>query len=104
MRQYLLETNGQSDVSYIFLEISRQRSDIYWLPYDTGHAVDFIVDENMLWFFPSKQGRPRLKSESREIYLMNTLPYLTLPYAWCYQPANSEDHQEFSYVELLYLL
>ena len=48
MRQYLLETNGQSDVSYIFLEISRQRSDIYWLPDGTGHAVDFIVDENIL--------------------------------------------------------
>ena len=61
MRQYLLETNGQSDVSYIFLEISRQRSDIYWLPNGIGHAVDFIVDENMLWFFPSRQGRPRLK-------------------------------------------
>ena len=53
MRQYLLETNGQFNVSYIFLEISRQRSDIYWLSNGTGHAVDFIVDENMLWFFPS---------------------------------------------------
>ena len=63
MRQYLLKSNGQSDVNYIFLEISRQRSEIYWLPNSTSHTVDFIVDENMLWAFPSKQGRPRLKSE-----------------------------------------
>ena len=57
MRQYLLETNGQSDVSYILLEISRQRSDIYWLSDGTGHAVDFIVDENILWNFPLKTGK-----------------------------------------------
>ena len=69
MRKYLLDTNGQSDISYILFEINRQRSDIYWLPNGTGHTVDFIADENMLWVFPSKQGRPRLKSESREIYL-----------------------------------
>ena len=65
MRQYLLETNGQSDVSYISLEISRQRIDIYRLPNGTGHVVDFVDDENMLWVFPLKTGMPRLKSESQ---------------------------------------
>ena len=56
MRQYLLETNRQSDIGYIFLQISRQRSDVYWLPNATGHTVDFIVDGNM--FFPQNgEGR-----------------------------------------------
>ena len=53
MRQYLLKTNGQLNVNYILLEISRQRSEIYWLPNGTGHALDVMIDENILWFSPS---------------------------------------------------
>lgn len=49
MRKYLLKVKGQFNTRYIHLQVSRQRSDIYWLPNDTGHAVVYMVDENISW-------------------------------------------------------
>ena len=48
-RKHLLNVKGQFNIRYIHLQVSRQRSDIYWLPNDTGHAVVYMVDENISW-------------------------------------------------------